>query len=112
MKLKFALLAALISVSIPSLVAFVAAPAQAQATAQTTVFAVENMTCELCPITVRTAMERVPGVTFVTVDFEAKTATVTYDPTIVTIEAIAATSTNVGYPAHVLAPDLGAGNQR
>ena len=68
---------------------------------ETKVFAVENMTCELCPLTVRTAMERVPGVTLVVVDFDAKTATVTFDPAAVTIDAIAAASANVGYPAHV-----------
>jgi len=59
------------------------------------------MYCELCPLTVKTAMERVPGVTSVVVDFDAKTATVTFDPAAVTIDAIAAASANVGYPAHV-----------
>ena len=75
--------------------------AQAETVTETKVFAVENMTCELCPLTVRTAMERVPGVTLVVVDFDAKTATVTFDPAAVTIDAIAAASANVGYPAHV-----------
>jgi periplasmic mercuric ion binding protein len=75
--------------------------AQAKIATQTTVLTVENMTCELCPLTVKTAMERVPGVTFVVIDFDAKTATVTFDPAIATIEAIAAASANVGYPVHV-----------
>lgn len=74
--------------------------AQAKAATETTVLAVENMYCELCPLTVKTAMERVPGVTLVVVDFNAKTATVTFDPAAVSIEAIAAASANVGYPAH------------
>ena len=73
--------------------------AQAQAATQTTVLTVENMYCELCPLTVKTAMERVPGVTLVVVNFDAKTATVTFDPAIATIEAIAEASTNIGYPA-------------
>jgi len=75
--------------------------AQAEAVTETKVLAVENMYCELCPLTVKTAMERVPGVTSVVVDFDAKTATVTFDPAAVTIDAIAAASANVGYPAHV-----------
>ena len=75
--------------------------AQAEAAAETIVLTVENMTCELCPLTVKTAMERVPGVTSVVIDFNAKTATVTFDPAAVTIEAIAAASANVGYPAFV-----------
>jgi len=81
---------------------FVASPvlAQAQTALQTVILAVENMTCELCPVTVKTAMARVPGVTSVVIDFDAKTATVTFDPSTTTIDAIAAASTNVGYPAH------------
>ena len=75
--------------------------AQAKAATQTTVLTVDNMTCELCPLTIRAAMERVPGVTSVVIDFDTKTATVTFNPAIATIESIAAASTNVGFPAHV-----------
>ncbi|WP_196492336.1 heavy-metal-associated domain-containing protein, partial [Erythrobacter donghaensis] len=39
-------------------------PATATAQRQTT-FAIENMTCATCPITVKKAMEGVPGVTAV-----------------------------------------------
>lgn len=63
-------------------------------------FAIDNMTCALCPITVRKAMEKVAGVRDVKVDFKAKTATVHFDPAQATIEAIALASTNAGYPAH------------
>ena len=87
--------------SLTALVTTAPAMAQAEAVTETAVLAVENMYCELCPLTVKTAMERVPGVTSVAVDFDAKTATVTFDPAAVTIEAIAAASANVGYPAHV-----------
>jgi len=65
-------------------------------------FAIENMTCALCPITVRKAMEQVSGVEEVKVDFEAKTATVIFDPAQATPETIAAASTNAGYPAQVI----------
>jgi mercuric ion binding protein len=61
-------------------------------------FAIENMTCATCPITVRRAMGRVDGVSSVSVDFEAKTARVAFGPS-TTIAAIAAASTNAGYPA-------------
>lgn len=67
--------------------------------AQTATFAVQNMTCALCPVTVRKAMEGVAGVKSVAVDFDAKTATVVFDPSVTSIEAIAAASTNAGYPA-------------
>lgn len=64
-----------------------------------TSFAIENMTCALCPVTVRTAMSHVAGVKSVKVDFGAKTATAIYDPAIATAAAIAKASTNAGYPA-------------
>jgi mercuric ion binding protein len=71
------------------------------AVTQTATFAIENMTCALCPITVKSAMEKVIGVNSVQIDFEAKTATVVFDPAVTTLEAIAASSTNAGYPATV-----------
>ncbi|CEJ16046.1 Mercuric transport protein periplasmic component precursor [bacterium YEK0313] len=79
----------------------VAQSATVQAATQTTTFAVQNMTCALCPVTVKRAMEGVKGVKSVTVDFDAKTATVVYDPSVATPDAIAAASTNAGYPASV-----------
>jgi mercuric ion binding protein len=75
------------------------ASAQAATAEQQQIFAIENMTCALCPLTVKTAMEGVSGVKSVAVDFEAKTATVVYDSSVATAEAIAAASTNVDYPA-------------
>ena len=72
---------------------------QAAAREQTVTFAVENMTCALCPVTVKKAMAGVPGVKSVAVDFEAKTATVVFDPSAVAAADIAAASTNAGYPA-------------
>ena len=75
----------------------------AQAQARTASFAIDKMTCATCPITVRTAMSRVDGVRSVKVDFDAKRATVTYDPARATPEAIAAASTNAGYPARLIA---------
>lgn len=60
------------------------------AAVQTMVFAVANMTCALCPVTVRKAMARVEGVRSVEIDLAARTATVAFDPSMTTPEAIAA----------------------
>ena len=62
-------------------------------------FAVENMTCPACPFIVKKAMARVDGVKSVTVDFDAKTATAVFDPTLTTAQEIATASADVGYPA-------------
>ena len=67
-----------------------------------TTFAIKNMTCATCPITVRKAMERVAGVSAVSVDFTAKTARTTYDPRRTSPAQITAASTDAGYPARVI----------
>ncbi len=64
-------------------------------------FSVEKMTCATCPIAVRKAMERVEGVKEVTVDFDSKTAVVTYDAGMTDATAFGAASTDVGFPATV-----------
>jgi mercuric ion binding protein len=74
---------------------------QAFAVERTVRMHVENMTCALCPITVRTTMERVPGVKDVKVDLESKTATVVFDDTRATVGEIAEASRLAGYPASV-----------
>ena len=71
----------------------------AAAHSQTATFAVANMTCATCPISVKTAMKGVPGVQSVNVNFEKKTAVVVFDPSQVKPAVIAAASTGVGYPA-------------
>jgi mercuric ion binding protein len=76
------------------------ASAQVAVAEQRTTLAIENMTCALCPVTVKKAIGQVPGVKSVAVDFTAKTAIVVFDPSRTTIAAIAAASTNAGYPAH------------
>jgi mercuric ion binding protein len=82
-------------------------PANAQSAAvavskvQTATFDIKNMTCGLCPVAVKKAMEGVKGVQSVEIDFDTKTATAVFDPSVTTIEAISAASTNAGYPAAV-----------
>lgn len=72
----------------------------AEATATKTVtLAVENMTCAACPITVRKALEKVPGVTKTKVDLGTKTATVTFDPAKADVEALTKATTKAGYPS-------------
>lgn len=77
------------------------AAAQAVATEHSVTYTVENMTCALCPVTVKRAMEGVEGVRAVEIDFAARTATVLFDTASTTAEAIAAASANAGYPALV-----------
>jgi len=75
------------------------APAQAADNTQTVTLKVENMTCAACPITVRKALEKVPGVAKVKTDFETKSATVTFDPAKTTLEALTRATTEAGFPS-------------
>ncbi len=71
------------------------------ATPETVTLDVKNMTCKLCPITVRKSLEKVSGVSVVKVNFDSKTATVTYDPDKVQPESLTRATTNAGYPSTV-----------
>jgi mercuric ion binding protein len=71
------------------------------ATPKTVTLDVKSMTCEVCPITVRKSLEKVPGVSAVKVDFGKKTAIVTYDPDKTRPEALTRATTNAGYPSTV-----------
>jgi len=69
------------------------------ATPKTAVLDVQNMTCNLCPVTVRKSLEHVPGVSQARIDFEKKTATVTFDPDKTTAAALVRATTGAGYPS-------------
>jgi len=68
-------------------------------TPQTVTLVVKNMTCALCPITVKKALERVSGVAEAKVDFDKKTATVTFDPDKADAAALIKATTEAGYPS-------------
>ena len=68
---------------------------------QTVVLDVQNMTCELCPITVKNALDKVPGVAASKIDFAKKKATVKFDPDRANVAALVKATTNAGYPSTV-----------
>lgn len=62
---------------------------------------VQNMTCATCPITVKKALERVPGVTDVKIDFEHKTAIVNLDTDRANASMLTKATTDAGFPSTV-----------
>lgn len=99
--MKKLLVLVLLAVSGAPAITAIPATAQSVATEQTVTFTVDNMTCALCPVTVKAAMEGVEGVRAVDIDFEARTATVIFDPAATSADAVATASANAGYPARV-----------
>lgn len=85
---------------IAALLALVPLAAEAGAP-KTVTLDVENMTCSLCPITVRKALEKVSGVTAAKVDAEHKSATVTFDPDVADADKLVKATTDAGYPSTV-----------
>ena len=62
---------------------------------------ISNMTCAACPITVRKALEKVPGVDSAKVDLKTHRAVVAFDPAKTTPELLTKATTDAGYPSSV-----------
>lgn len=86
-------IAALVAALIPTL-------AQA-APPRTVVLDVQNMTCGLCPVTVRKSLEKLPGVSQAQIDFTARTATVVFDADKTNPAALTKATTDAGFPSAI-----------
>ncbi len=65
---------------------------------------VPSMNCSLCPISVKKALEGVPGVLEAKAELATKSAEATFDPDRASPEALARAVTNAGYPASIRKP--------
>lgn len=70
-----------------------------QAATQTVTLAVPSMDCPVCPITVKKALTKVPGVSDVTVDFDKREAVVTFDDAKASVQTLTLATGNAGYPS-------------
>jgi copper chaperone CopZ len=57
-----------------------------------------DISCDHCIQTIRSAVEKVPGVRFVSGDPEGKAVTVEYDPSLAKLAAIEQAMDEEGYP--------------
>ncbi len=71
----------------------------ALAAMRTVTLSVPCMSCEVCPITVKKALQKVSGVDRVDVSFEKKEAVVTYDDSKTTMERLIKATEDAGYPS-------------
>jgi len=72
-----------------------------KASTKTVTLSVPGMTCRVCPITVKKALESVKGVSEVSVNFDAKTATVTFNPHQANVSDLTEATKKSGYPSTV-----------
>ncbi|MTW10603.1 mercury resistance system periplasmic binding protein MerP [Pseudoduganella eburnea] len=60
---------------------------------------VPGMDCATCPITVKKALGKVPGVVAIEVEFEKREAVVTFDDTKTSVAALTQATEAAGYPS-------------
>ena len=73
----------------------------ALAASHTVTLDVQNMTCSVCPLTVKKSLEHVSGVQKVAVDYASKTATVQFDDTTTTTDKLTEATKAAGYPSTI-----------
>lgn len=83
------------------LIALAAMAAKPAAASKTIDLEVSGMHCAVCPITVRKALENVPGVEKATVTLKPPLAVVVYNPTEVTVVQLTRATADAGYPSTV-----------
>ena len=66
---------------------------------KTVTLSVPGMNCDLCPLTIKKAVSRVPGVSHVDASFQKKEAIVTFDDAKTTVDALTKATANAGYPS-------------
>ena len=85
-----------------SLVALSAAfAAPVWASPQTVTLSVQGMTCSTCPLTVKHALKKVPGVSKTDVSFEKKEAVVSFDDAKTSLQALTKSTADAGFPSTV-----------
>ena len=75
------------------------ASAIALAELKTVTLSVPGMNCDLCPLTIKKAISKVPGVSSVEASYEKKQAVVTFDDGKASVEALMKATANAGYPS-------------
>jgi mercuric ion binding protein len=89
-------------VAVLTILAITFASAVAAAT-KTVTLSVPGMNCAACPITVKKALNGVPGVSKAEVNYDNKEATVTFDDAKARVDALLKATADAGYPSTVKA---------
>lgn len=79
-----------------------ASSAPATAAPKTVTLAVPGMNCAACPITVKKALGKVPGVAKTDVNLDKREATVTFDDARTDVQVLLRTAQDAGYPSTVV----------
>ena len=83
------------------LAAMLAAASSGALAAQTVTLSVPDMSCSTCPIQVKQALSKVPGVSAARASLAKKEAVVTYDESKTNAEALMKATADIGFPSTV-----------
>lgn len=86
----------------PCLALALASSGWAIAAPKTVTLSVPGMNCAACPITVKKALGKVPGVAKTDVNLDKREATVTFDDARTNVEALMRATQDAGYPSTVV----------
>lgn len=71
----------------------------ASAATKTVTLTIPTMDCPVCPLTVKRALSRVPGVSQVEVSYEQRQTVVMFDDTKADVSTLTESTKNAGYPS-------------
>jgi mercuric ion binding protein len=74
-------------------------PQTAWANAQTVSLTIPTMDCATCPITIKAALMKVPGVSSAKVSYARREAVVVFDDDKASLDDLKKATTNAGYPS-------------
>ena len=77
------------------------APPLAWAKSQTVSLTIPTMDCATCPITIKAALKRVPGVSSAKVSYARREAVVVFDDEKASLDDLKKATTEAGYPSFV-----------
>lgn len=76
-------------------------PTSALADSKTVTLSVPGMYCDMCPVTVKKAIQKVDGVEKVSASFETKQAVVTFDDSRANVDKLREATAKAGYPSTI-----------
>ena len=91
----------LLVIALGAFLGFLAFSTPALAESKTVTLNVPGMYCEVCPITVKKALQKVAGVEKVSASLETKQAVVTFDDSKASVDKIREATAKAGYPSTV-----------
>lgn len=74
----------------------------ASAASKTVTLAIPSMDCPVCPITIKQALSKVPGVSQTNMHYDKRQAVVTFDDAQTTGKVLTDATKNAGFPSTIL----------